>query len=32
VRRLALAVLKDSTVTWGMKNTPPSAAVENIGQ
>lgn len=27
-----LAVLKDWTVTWGLKNTLPSAAVENIGQ
>jgi len=27
-----LAVLKDWSVTWGMKNTLPLAAVENIGQ
>jgi len=30
--RQLLAVLRDETVTRGMKNTPPSAAVENIGQ
>jgi len=29
---LSLAELKDCSVTWGMKNTPPLAAVENIGQ
>jgi len=27
-----LAVLKDRSVTWELKNVPPSAAVENIGQ
>jgi len=27
-----LAVLKKFTVTWGLKNTSPLAAVENIGQ
>jgi hypothetical protein len=27
-----LAVLKDWSVTWELKNVPPSAAVENIGQ
>ena len=32
VSRVALAGLKDCTVTRGLKNTPPSAAVENIGQ
>jgi len=30
--RQPLAVLKDESVTRGMKNTPPLAAVENIGQ
>jgi len=30
--QVALTVLKDWTVTWGLKNTLPSAAVENIGQ
>jgi len=30
--RVLLAVLKDWPVTWGMKNTSPLAAVENIGQ
>tara|TARA_B100000497_G_scaffold126828_1_gene166794 strand:+ start:1451 stop:1582 length:132 start_codon:yes stop_codon:yes gene_type:complete len=29
---LSLAELKDCSVTWGMRNTPPLAAVENIGQ
>jgi len=27
-----LIVLRDCTITRGLKNTPPSAAVENIGQ
>jgi len=27
-----LAVLKDWSVTWELKNVPPLAAVENIGQ
>ena len=30
--RQLLAVLKDESVTQGMKSTLPSAAVENIGQ
>jgi len=30
--RVLLAGLKDQPVTRGMKNTPPLAAVENIGQ
>jgi len=30
--RQLLAVLKDESVTQGMENTLPSAAVENIGQ
>jgi len=30
--RVLLAGLKDRPVTRGMKNTPPLAAVENIGQ
>jgi len=32
VSRVPLAVLKDRSVTRGMKNTPPLAAVEDIGQ
>jgi len=30
--RQPLAVLQDESVTRGMKNTPPLAAVENTGQ
>jgi hypothetical protein len=30
--QVALIVLKDLTITWGLKNTLPLAAVENIGQ
>jgi len=30
--RLLLAGLRDCPVTWELKNIPPLAAVENIGQ
>jgi len=32
VSQTILVALKDRTTTWGLKNTSPSAAVENISQ
>ncbi len=32
LNRVTLVVLKECTTTWGLQNTPPPAAVENISQ
>jgi len=32
ISRTTLVALKGRTTTWGLKNTPPLAAVENLSQ